>query len=226
MDIVIACDVINDRELKDILEKTADLDHVIGYKIGASLAICYGLGELVRIVRSYCPTKEIIYDHQKAGTDIPDIALKFMCSVKTAGVDSVILFPVMGPNTRKAWIEAAHFWKLKPIVGGLMTHRGYEASDGGHISFIMDIYRNACSEEEGVSNFVVPASKTQGGIIMEVLEEIAPKLTAFYMPGLVSPKSKIIALTTYLPKRAPAIPIIGRSIYTAKDIKSATLEWS
>ena len=74
-------------------------------------------------------------------------------------MDEVILFPQAGPVTLAAWIEALQMQKLKVIVGGIMTHPGFTASEGGFIrdEAIVDIYRIAF--ENGVRDFVVPLTK-------------------------------------------------------------------
>ena len=42
------------------------------YKVGLSLALDCGLPKVVEIAREYTD-KPIIYDHLKAGTDIPEV---------------------------------------------------------------------------------------------------------------------------------------------------------
>ena len=98
----------------------------------------------------------IIYDHQKAGTDIPDMGAKFMEACK--GFDAVILFPQAGPDTEKAWIKAAQDAKMHVIIGGEMTHSGYLNETGGFLenNAPARIYEIAASM--GVSEFVVPGN--------------------------------------------------------------------
>ncbi|MCK4247944.1 MAG: orotidine 5-phosphate decarboxylase, partial [Methanomicrobia archaeon] len=125
--VIPACDV--PLELYErIVRETADIEGIGGYKVGFFLGLDYGLPKIVEIARKYTD-KPVIYDHQKAGTDIPDMGGKFAKICKKAGVDAVILFPQSGPETEKAWIEAAKEEGLGIIVGGLMTHPKYKKSE-------------------------------------------------------------------------------------------------
>src|SRR3989344_7901782 len=120
--IIPACDVESIEKLKQIVGETCDIDGIGAYKVGFSLVIPCGISEVIDAVRKYTDLP-VIYDHQKAGTDIPDTAECFMKAVK--GVDAVILFPQSGPETEKAWVKSALREKLGVIVGGEMTHEGY-----------------------------------------------------------------------------------------------------
>ncbi len=71
----------------------------------------HGLPAVIIAARKHTD-KPIIYDHQKAGTDIPDTGRNFARVVKKAGVDTVIFFPQAGPETARAWIYHALDRKL------------------------------------------------------------------------------------------------------------------
>ncbi|MBU1704702.1 MAG: orotidine 5-phosphate decarboxylase, partial [Nanoarchaeota archaeon] len=115
---------VDDLELAEkIVKETCKVKGIGGYKVGFSLVIPFGLKKVVQTIRKYTELP-IIYDHQKAGTDIPDTGEIFMKVCKDAGVDAVIIFPAMGPVTEEEWIKAAHGVGLKVIVGGEMTHPG------------------------------------------------------------------------------------------------------
>ncbi|MBU0661850.1 orotidine 5'-phosphate decarboxylase, partial [Candidatus Micrarchaeota archaeon] len=100
--IIPACDVATIEEFEKIVRETSDVKKIGGYKIGFELGLGYGLKALVDAARKHTQ-KPIIYDHQKAATDIPDVADKFARVCKGAGLDAVILFPMAGPETEKAW---------------------------------------------------------------------------------------------------------------------------
>lgn len=125
--IIPACDVQLDLYEK-IVKDTAGIDGVGAYKVGFELGLKHGLPKVVELAREYT-NKPIIYDHQKAGTDILATGKNFARTVKNADVDAVILFPQSGPETEKAWIEAAFERDLDVIIGGLMTHPKYVRSE-------------------------------------------------------------------------------------------------
>ena len=155
--VIPACDVpleVYERIVKEI----GDVEKIGGYKVGFFLGLDYGLPKVVELTRKYTD-KPIIYDHQKAGTDIPDLGVKFVDICKKAGVDAVILFPQSGPETEEKWIKAAQEKDLGVIVGGLMTHPRYVRSEGGYLAdgAIMEMYSNAA--DLGVADFVVPGNR-------------------------------------------------------------------
>lgn len=218
--LIVACDV----QLylhKDILRATADLDCIGGYKIGFALGLEYGLPYVVAQTKQYT-SKPIIYDHQKAGTDIPDTGKTFARTMKRSGIDAVILFPQSGPETEKAWIDAAFEHDLGVIVGGLMTHQKYLRSEGGYIAdeAILEIYLTAAAL--GVSDFVVPGNRLDDvRRIREALEDRGVSPT-FYAPGFVVQGGSISDAAKVAGEKWHAI--VGRGIYEAADIRKAALE--
>src|SRR3989344_1534313 len=111
--IVPACNVSLDL-YERIVKETANLDSLGAYYVGFELGLMHGLPRVVELTRKYS-SKPIIYDHQKAGTDIPDTGRNFAKTMKNAGVDAVIFFPQSGPETERAWIEAAMEQNLEGI---------------------------------------------------------------------------------------------------------------
>jgi len=218
--IIPACDVPLET-YERIIKETADVDKVGGYKVGFYLALEYGLPEIVKIAREYTD-KPIIYDHQKAGTDIPDLGRKFVEICKGAEVDAIIIFPQSGPETEKAWINAAKEEDLGIIVGGLMTHPKYTDEEGGWIrkDKILEIYLLAA--DLGVTNFVVPGNRPED--IKRIKEALESKgiTPTFYAPGFVAQGGEITEAAKVAGDYWHAI--VGRAIYKAKDIKKAALE--
>jgi hypothetical protein len=96
--IIPACDV-DLKRFEEIVKATRDLPKVGAYKISAALALSSGLPEVIRIARKHTD-KPLIYDHQKAGTDIPETGKVFAQTLKACGVDALIIFPLSGPATR------------------------------------------------------------------------------------------------------------------------------
>ena len=117
--IIPSCDVDSLKKLSKLVKATCSVKGTGAYKIGFELVIPFGMEKVVKTIRKYTKLP-VIYDHQKAGTDIPEIGEKFMKACKLA--DAVILFPQAGPETEAAWIKAAQKAKMNVIVGGEMTH--------------------------------------------------------------------------------------------------------
>jgi orotidine-5'-phosphate decarboxylase len=218
--IIPACDVPEDK-LEELVKATADIPEIGGYKLGMVVALSVGLPRVVEMVRRYTD-KPILYDHQKAATDIPDTGHPFARVCKQAGIDAVILFPQAGPVTEAAWIRAAKEEGLGVIVGGLMTHQAYTLGEGGYIcdQSVLDMYLNAV--KEGVTDFVVPGTKIEAiHKIREMLEHegIAP---TFYSPGLIKQGGDIRAVCAAAGERWHAF--IGRALYNAPNIRKAAEE--
>lgn len=215
--IIPACDVSIELYEK-IVKETVDIEKIGGYKIGFYLGLAYGLPKIVEIARKYTD-KPIIYDHQKAGTDISDTGEKFAKVCKKAGVDTIILFPQAGPETEKSWIEAAKAENLNVIVGGLMTHPKYKRSEGGFLAdeAIFEIYTIAA--DLGITDFVVPGNKLEDiKKIKKILEEkeITP---IFYSPGFIAQGGEISEAVKIAGDYWHAI--IGRGIYNTDNIKKS-----
>jgi orotidine-5'-phosphate decarboxylase len=219
--IIPACDVETIEEFEELVKQTADVKGIGGYKVGFELGLGYGLPKVVEAARKHSD-KPIIYDHQKAGTDIPDTGRNFAKVCKKAGIDTVIFFPQAGPETERAWIYHALDNGLKVIVGGRMTHSAYSVSEGGFITDdgAMEMYRIAA--RAGVGNFVVPGNKPD--VIKQVkgLVESEGVSPVFYAPGFVAQGGKIEDATKVAGERWHAI--VGRGIYQAKDMKKAAEE--
>ncbi|MDD5417002.1 MAG: orotidine 5'-phosphate decarboxylase [Candidatus Aenigmarchaeota archaeon] len=211
--IIPACDVPTIEQFDKLVEATANIEEVGAYKVGFELGLTYGLPEVVETVRRHTK-KPIIYDHQKAATDIPDTGKNFARVCSDAGIDSIILFPQAGPETERAWIYHALDHGLKVIVGGRMTHPAYAQSEGGFISDegAMEMYRIAA--RAGINDFVVPGNKAP------VIEKVYNLVDAegvdpiFYAPGFVSQGGKIEDATKVAGNRWHAI--VGRGIYNPK----------
>src|SRR3989338_642936 len=154
--IIPSCDVDSLEKLSKLVKATCSVKGVGAYKIGFELVIPFGMEKVVKTIRKHTKLP-IIYDHQKAGTDIPEMGGKFMKACKLA--DAVILFPQAGPETEVAWIKAAQQSKMNVMIGGEMTHQAFLKSAGG---FIDDnapkrIYEIAAGM--GIADFVVPGNK-------------------------------------------------------------------
>jgi len=185
--VIPACDVSTLEKLEELAEATAGVSGIGAYKVGLELVIPFGLGRVAEVIRKHSQLP-IIYDHQKGGTDIPDLGPKFAKAVKSAGVDAVILFPFGGGATEEKWIESCREEGLAILVGGHMTQAKFLESEGG---FIADsgpetIYRLAAGR--GVTDFVVPGNKTDYVLkYRQLLEEVlGADNFILYAPGFIS----------------------------------------
>ena len=216
--IIVACDVNSLEKLSKLIKATYSVKGIGAYKIGFELVIPFGMKAVVKTIRKITKLP-IIYDHQKAGTDIPEMGGKFMKACKLA--DAVILFPQAGPETEVAWIKSAQQSKMKVIIGGEMTHQAFLKEAGG---FIDDnapkrIYEIAASM--GVADFVIPGNKPDKS--MEYVGIIKNKVRnpVFYSPGLITQGGSITELASKLESWHA---IVGRAIYEAKDMRKAAEE--
>jgi len=209
--IIPALDVSDLSRIETLLRKIDSLEGIYGYKVGFSLGLTHGLPLVAETVRRFSE-KPIIYDHQKAATDIPDTGKLFAKTMKESGMNEVILFPQAGPVTLRAWVEALHEQQLTVIVGGIMTHPKFVASEGGFIldEAVTQIYRS--SFELGVRRFVVPLTKPQA--VRKLYDEAElDEECIFYSPGFGKqggdPEQFDYIRTHYW--------IIGRSLLNAED---------
>ena len=209
--IIPALDTVDLAAALRLVCKVAGRESVHGFKLGFALGLGHGLPEAVRRIRGLTD-KPLIYDHQKAATDIPDTGALFGDVMKMAGIDEVILFPHTGPRTLEAWTRAMQERGLKTIVGAAMTHPAYLVSEGGYIAdgAAAAICRQAAGL--GVSAFVVPLTKPE--LVAKLAAEV-PFTAAqeFYSPGFGAQGGD--------PAKFPALAkhrlIMGRSLLMAED---------
>ena len=221
--VVPACDVKTTEELEEIVKQTYDVDGIGAYKLGFELGLGYGLKECVNIIRKYT-NKPIIYDHQKAATDIPDTGKNFAQVCKKAGIDCIILFPQAGPETERAWIYHALNEDLPLMVGGRMTHPAFSVGEGGFITEegAFEIYRIAA--KIGINNFVVPGNKPE--VIKEIKEIIEKEGIdpIFHSPGFIAQGGKLSEASKAAGNKLHGI--VGRGIYNSKDMRASAIEYT
>jgi len=217
--IIPSCDVSDLEKLKNLVKETCSIEGIGAYKIGLELALRYGIPAVVDAIRKYT-NLPIIYDHQKAANDIPELGEKFAKAVK--GVDAVILFPFTGPETEKAWIKACKNEKLGVIVGGEMTHKGFLESEGGFISEKESLKIYEIAAENKIHDYVVPGNKPEKIKLYKAFLEARGVKPVFYSPGLIAQGGDITESAKAAGDNWHAI--IGRALYNAKDINKAAKE--
>jgi len=191
----------------------------VGYKIGALLGLTYGLPRLVAAIEEYTDLP-VIYDHQKAGTDIPELGELFAAVCADAGVKGVIIFPQAGPATEAAFIDALFAARLVPLVGGEMTHPRYLTTDGGFLSADAPDAMYTLAADRGVTHFIVPGNKPATiNRYHHLLAQRVPE-PAYSMPGIGRQGGAIRSAFAAL-EGAPAYAIIGASIYEQDDMAAA-----
>jgi orotidine-5'-phosphate decarboxylase len=216
--LVLACDVHELFELDSLLVAAKSSSSVGALKIGFTLVSRHGIPAIVARIRRLVALP-IIYDHQKAGTDIPDLAADFAAIASL--VDAAILFPMAGPATQEAYTTAIQATGTRVIIGAVMTHRQYLARDGGYVIDSAPFRILELAAAAGVSDFVVPATNAPTirqlrGIIET---RISPGEYDLYSPGLVAQGGDLSELRRAAGPRWHAI--VGRAIYKSSNPTAA-----
>jgi orotidine-5'-phosphate decarboxylase len=213
--ILLALDMESLDDMKRVVEATTRIEGIVGYKVGLTATLRLGLGGAVRHLRS-ATDLPLVYDHQKAGPDVPDMAAKFASTCKEAGVDGLILFPIAGPRAVIEFAGHALKHRLMPVVGGDLPFPDYNASGGGYVidDALDKIFRKAL--EIGVDHFVIPANtpdkvRRHARWLIRKLEQ--PTL---FVPG-IGPLGGTIADTFAAAPGCRVYAVIGRAIYAAAD---------
>lgn len=218
--VIPACDVPSLEELDKLVRETCGVKGIGGYKIGFGLVIPFGIKNVVRAIRRHTDLP-VIYDHQKAGTDIPEMGERFMKACQ--GVDAVIIFPQAGPETERKWIDSAKASGMGIIVGGEMTHPKYLEKDGGFLRNDAPgaIYELAASL--GVTDFVVPGNKPER--IREYRRFLKSKgiRPVFYSPGLIAQGGNLTESAKAAGESWHAI--LGRALYQSENIRERAKEF-
>jgi orotidine-5'-phosphate decarboxylase len=138
------------------VKATTGLAGISGYKLGLSSVLRFGLKESMRRLQDLTDLP-ILYDHQKAGPDMPDMAKKYTAMCAEAGVDGLILFPVAGPTAVDGFVGEALKAGIAPVVGGEIPVPDYGVSGGGYMLDDALDRILARSVERGADHFVLPA---------------------------------------------------------------------
>ena len=225
--VIPACDVSTLSDFQRLVKQTADVVGIGGYKLGFELTVPNGLREVVAIARDHTKLPliyDLIYDHQKAGNDIPQTGSKFATAARESGVDAVILFPFTSPATQSEWTRAAQGEGLTVLVGAHMTHVQFLESEGGYIadSAPERIYKLAI--DQGVRDFVVPGNKTE---FVQRYRELFEGLLGsdgftLYAPGFVAQGGSITDAGKVAGENWHAI--VGTALYKAPDIRQAAVD--
>lgn len=207
--------------IKRVVEATTRIDGVVAYKVGLTAVLRLGLASAVRELRSVTDLP-IVYDHQKAGPDVPDMAGKFTALCREAGVNGLILFPVAGPRAVAEFVGNTLKNRMLPIVGGDLPLPDYNISGGGYIAD--DGLRRIieASIRLGADHFVVPANDPKK------VEALAAWLSSemrtppsLFLPGIGALGGSISA-TFAVARGCRLYAVVGRAIYGAPNPAEAT----
>ncbi len=217
--VIPALDVPSLGRAEEIVKNTCDINGIGAYKIGFELVIPFGLRKVLQTIRSITELP-IIYDHQKAGTDIPATGEKFMNACK--GVDAVIIFPQAGPVTELEWIRAAKKAGIRIIVGGEMTHPGYLEDEEGFLRKDAPERIYNIAADQGVTDYVVPGNRPKKIAEYRALLEKKGVRPILYSPGLIAQGGSLTEGAKAAGSNWHAI--VGRAIYNADKIKEKATE--
>lgn len=221
--VIVACDVLSLERFGELIKSTHHIEGIVGYKVGATLGLSYGLGTLAGIVKEYC-SLPLIYDHQKAGTDIPRMGEKFAEVCSSGGIKSMIIFPQAGPETEKAFIKAIFDREMVPMVGGEMTHPAYLEKEGGFIKNDSPGRMYEIGARNGVEYFILPGNRYDAiEKYNEFLSEITPA-PRYCMPGIGSQGGKIEKVFSILEGHS-AYAIVGSAIYGSDEAERKAREF-
>jgi len=213
--IVPALDIESMDAAKSLIEATTDVDGVVAYKLGLTLTLSAGLKAAVADLREVTDLP-ILYDHQKAGPDVPDMADKFAAVCKSAGVDGLILFPLAGPRAVDRFVGAAIENGLLPVVGGDLPLEDYNARGGGYVinNSLDKIFDRAILT--GATHFIVPGNNAKK--VRHHAKRLPEQVSnpSIFIPG-IGPLGGNIHDTFKVAKGCNAYAVIGRAIYGAKD---------
>ena len=224
--VIPACDVMDLGKLEQIVMATSGVPGIGGYKVGLELVIQFGLPAVVERIRGHSQLP-IIFDHQKGGTDIPELGQKFARVAKFSRADAVILFPFGGAATEREWIKACREEDLVVLVGGHMTQKEFLSNEGGFIAELGPEQIYAIAAENGVSNFVVPGNKAEFVLkYRHLLEKILGQGNfTLYAPGFIVQGGNISETGKVAGENWHAI--VGSAIYKAEGVdnmRKAALE--
>ncbi|MDO8460833.1 MAG: orotidine 5'-phosphate decarboxylase / HUMPS family protein [bacterium] len=217
--VIVAADVQAEK-FSELVKATCLVEGIGGYKVGFELGLEMGLPKTVDIVRKHT-NLPIIYDHQKAGNDIPGTGLNFARVCKKSGIDAIILFPFSSPITEEAWIKESQNAGLTVLVGGHMTHEKFLHSEGGFIADDAPKRIYTIGAQNGVKDFVVPGNKVEYVAHYKELLDGILGLNNFtlYAPGFITQKGEISEFAQVAGNRWHAI--VGSAIYKAVDLTAA-----
>lgn len=213
--IIVALDADAVDACKQTIDLTTRVDGVVGYKLGMTIALRLGLAESVRQLRAHTDLP-LLYDHQKAGPDVFDMAAKFAGLCAEARVDGLILFPTAGPRAVEGFVGETIKRGMLALVGGDLPFPDYNVSGGGYVAddALERIIDKAI--EFGATHFVVPGNTPDK--LRHHSARLKSRLAApvFVVPGIGPLGGKIGDLVAAA-NGCSVYGVVGRAVYGAPD---------
>ena len=211
--------------LERVVEATCEIEGIAEYKLGLHAVLHIGLFEAVAAIRAITD-KPIIYDHQKAGVDMPDSARSFVRICAQAKLKGLILFPLAGPTAVREFVGHSLSAGLDPVVGGQIPVPDYTVSGGGYVAddALDRIIRLAA--EVGARHFVLPANDPDG--IRRRADWLLDKVSApvLYLTGIGPLGGSITEAFAAADGVAARRAVIGRRICAADSPRDAALRFA
>lgn len=218
--IVPALDLQTVDDLRRVVRETSQVDGIVEYKLGLQAVLHIGLFKAVDVVRELTDLP-IVYDHQKAGADMPDSAAGFAEICSHADIAGLILFPVAGPTAVREFVGHSLAVGLQPVVGGHIPVPDYDISGGGYMADDALERIIALAAETGATRFVLPANDP--GRIERTTKWLLDSVTdpALYLTGIGPLGGSITESFTAASGMPIRRAVIGRRICNADDPAAA-----
>lgn len=217
--VIVALDADTVDACKRTIDATTAVEGVVGYKLGMTTALRLGLAEAVRQMREHTDLP-LLYDHQKAGPDVFDMAAKFAALCAEAKVDGLILFPLAGPRAVEAFVGESIKQGILPLVGGDLPFPDFNVSGGGYVAddALERIVDHAV--EAGANHFVIPGNTPDK--LRHHSARLKEKLRApvFIVPGIGPLGGKIGELVAAA-NGCSVYGVVGRAVYGVPDQTAA-----
>ena len=218
---IVACDFNTLDELGNVIESVEGIEDIVGLKIGFQLGWYNRVPEVVDYIRDKNENLVIISDPQKAGNDTFHMVSRVVDANLDAKVDALIIFPLAGgPDVEMAYIAQCQENNLPLMVGARLTEKCFFTDEGGFIprESVDSVFKIAA--ETGVEHFVLPGNRPKE--LKHYVDLIDKKKATYYLPGFGKGYQGGDFLTVHGALCDKTWhPIVGRSIYEAKDIRKA-----
>ncbi|MEO8203769.1 MAG: orotidine 5'-phosphate decarboxylase / HUMPS family protein [Betaproteobacteria bacterium] len=213
--IIVALDADTVDACKRTVDATTSVEGVVGYKLGMTTALRLGLAETVRQFRAHTDLP-LLYDHQKAGPDVFDMAAKFAALCAEAKVDGLILFPLAGPRAVEGFVGESIKQGILPLVGGDLPFPDFNMSGGGYVAddALERIIDKAV--ESGANHFVVPGNTPDKLRHHSARLKSMLRAPVFVVPGIGPLGGKIGELVAAA-NGCSVYGVVGRAVYGAPD---------
>ena len=217
--IIVALDADTVDACRHTIDLTTGIEGVVGYKLGMTMALRLGLAEAIRVLRTQTDLP-LLYDHQKAGPDVFDMAAKFAALAADAGVDGLILFPVAGPRAVEGFVGETLARGILPLVGGDLPFPDYNVSGGGYVAddALERIIDKAA--EVGADHFVIQGNTTDKLRYHSARLKSRMASPVFIVPG-IGPLGGNIGDLVRAAHGCPLYGVVGRAVYGAADQAAA-----